>query len=60
MGRLLWGCVRYGVVTALLAAFHEQIKLHDGRTRFPAGVLFVALFWGSRPAFSISVGNVLS
>ena len=44
-----------GVVTALLAPFHEQINSTTVALGFLLVVLFVALFWGSRPALLASV-----
>jgi K+-sensing histidine kinase KdpD len=44
-----------GVVTALLAPFHEQINSTTVALAFLLVVLFVALFWGSRPALLASV-----
>jgi two-component system sensor histidine kinase KdpD len=43
------------VVTALLAPFHEQINSTTVALAFLLVVLFVALFWGSRPALLASV-----
>jgi K+-sensing histidine kinase KdpD len=47
------------VVTALLAPFHEQINSTTVALAFLVVVLFVALFWGSRPALLASVLGVL-
>ena len=44
-----------GVVTALLAPFHEQINSTTVALAFLLVVIFVALFWGSRPALLASV-----
>jgi len=44
-----------GVVTGLLAPFHEQINSTTVALAFLLVVLFVALFWGSRPALLASV-----
>jgi K+-sensing histidine kinase KdpD len=44
-----------GVVTASLAPFHEQINSTTVALAFLLVVLFVALFWGSRPALLASV-----
>jgi K+-sensing histidine kinase KdpD len=43
------------VVTALLGPFHEQINATTVALAFLLVVLFVALFWGSRPALLASV-----
>jgi len=43
------------VVTALMAPFHEQINSTTVALAFLLVVLFVALFWGSRPALLASV-----
>jgi K+-sensing histidine kinase KdpD len=43
------------VVTALLAPFHERINSTTVALAFLLVVLFVALFWGSRPALLASV-----
>jgi K+-sensing histidine kinase KdpD len=48
-----------GVVTVLLAPFHEQINSTTVALAFLLVVLFVALFWGSRPALLASVLAVL-
>jgi len=48
------------VVTALLAPFHEQINSTTVALAFLLVVLFVALFWGSRPALLASVLGVFS
>lgn len=42
-------------MTALLAPFHEQINSTTVALAFLLVVLFVALFWGSRPALLASV-----
>ena len=47
------------VVTALLAPFHEQINSTTVALAFLLVVLFVALFWGSRPALLASVLGML-
>jgi K+-sensing histidine kinase KdpD len=48
------------VVTALLAPLHEQINSTTVALAFLLLVLFVALFWDSRPALLASVLGVLS
>ncbi len=48
-----------GVLTALLAPFHEQINSTTVALAFLLVVLFVALFWGSRPALLASVLGML-
>jgi two-component system sensor histidine kinase KdpD len=48
-----------GLVTALLAPFHEQINSTTVALAFLLVVLFVALFWGSKPALLASVLGVL-
>ena len=48
------------VVTALLAPFHEQINSTTVALAFLLVVLFVALFWGSRPALLASVLGMFS
>lgn len=48
-----------GVVTALLAPFHEHISAATVPLAFLLVVLFVALFWGSRPALLASVLGVV-
>jgi K+-sensing histidine kinase KdpD len=47
-----------GLVTALLAPFHEQINSTTVALAFLLVVLFVALFWGSRPALLASLLGV--
>jgi len=49
-----------GMVTALLAPFHEHINSTTVALAFLLVVLFVALFWGSRPALLASVLGVFS
>ncbi len=44
-----------GLVTALLAPFHEQINSTTVALAFLLVVLFVALFWGSKPALLASL-----
>lgn len=51
VGALLWSAV----VTALLGPFHDQINATTVALAFLLVVLFVALFWGSRPALLASV-----
>ena len=51
IGALLWSAV----VTALLGPFHDQINATTVALAFLLVVLFVALFWGSRPALLASV-----
>lgn len=48
-----------GLVTALLAPFHEDINSTTVALAFLLVVLFVALFWGSRPALLASVLGVV-
>ncbi len=48
----IWGTV---ALTALLAPFHAQINSTTVALFFLLVVLFVALFWGSRPALLASV-----
>jgi two-component system sensor histidine kinase KdpD len=48
------------VVTAVLAPFHEQINSTTVALAFLLVVLFVALFWGSRPALLASVLGMFS
>jgi K+-sensing histidine kinase KdpD len=45
-------------VTALLAPFHEQINSTTVALAFLLVVLFVAIFWGSRPALLASIFGV--
>ncbi len=47
-----------GLVTALLAPFHEQINSTTVALAFLLVVLYVALFWGSRPALLASLLGV--
>jgi two-component system sensor histidine kinase KdpD len=47
-----------GLVTALLAPFHEHINSTTVSLAFLLVVLFVALFWGSRPALLASLLGV--
>ena len=47
------------VVTALLAPFHEHVNSTTVALAFLLVVLFVALFWGSRPALLASVLGML-
>src|ERR1700741_4122590 len=47
------------VVTAILAPFHDKINSTTVALAFLLVVLFVALFWGSRPALVASVLGVL-
>lgn len=47
-----------GLVTALLAPFHDQINSTTVALAFLLVVLFVALFWGSRPALLASLLGV--
>jgi two-component system sensor histidine kinase KdpD len=47
-----------GVLTAFLAPFHEQINSTTVALAFLLLVLFVALFWGSRPALLAAVLGV--
>jgi two-component system sensor histidine kinase KdpD len=49
-----------GMVTASLAPFHEQVNSTTVALAFLLVVLFVALFWGSRPALLASVLGVFS
>lgn len=49
-----------GLVTILLAPFHEQINSTTVALAFLLVVLFVALFWGSRPALLASLLGVFS
>ncbi|HEV7398160.1 MAG TPA: DUF4118 domain-containing protein [Pyrinomonadaceae bacterium] len=49
-----------GLVTILLAPFHEQINSTTVALAFLLIVLFVALFWGSRPALLASLLGVFS
>lgn len=46
------------VVTGLLAPFHEQVNSTTVAVAFLLVVLFVAFFWGSRPALLASVLGV--
>jgi two-component system sensor histidine kinase KdpD len=48
------------ILTALLASFHEQVNSTTIALAFLLMVLFVALFWGSRPALLASVLGVFS
>jgi len=48
------------VVTALLAPFHDKINSTTVALAFLLVVLFVALFWGSRPALLASLLGVFS
>jgi len=48
------------VVTALMAPFHERINSTTVALAFLLAVLFVALFWGSRPALLASLLGVFS
>jgi len=48
------------LVTAVLAPFHQQINSTTVALAFLLVVLFVALFWGSRPALLASVLGVFS
>lgn len=47
-----------GLVTALLAPFHEHINSTTVALAFLLVVLFVALFWGSKPALLASLLGV--
>lgn len=47
------------LVTALLAPFHDQINSTTVALAFLLVVLFVAIFWGSRPALLASIFAVL-
>jgi K+-sensing histidine kinase KdpD len=48
------------ILTASLAPFHEQVNSTTVALAFLLVVLFVALFWGSRPALLASVLGVFS
>jgi K+-sensing histidine kinase KdpD len=56
----VWAVLGTAVVTALLAPFHEQINSTTVALAFLLVVLFIALFWGSRPALLASVLGVFS
>ena len=55
----LGALVGTAVVTALLAPFQQAINITTVALTFLIVVLFVALFWGSRPALLASVLGVL-
>lgn len=62
MGRVSWlgAILGTAVITSLLAPVHEQINSTTVALSVLLIVLFVALFWGSRPALLASVLAMLS